>query len=176
MAEVEEHKHKSSGVAKAGLVTGIVGSVGTVMELARGNGLFGGGNNEKVEALRDENVLLKSKLETSNAVKPLELEVAGLKGEMNNLKQAIGFEATQRQQGDAFIRQWADDNFVKADKCVPAAKLNPPCTIWGTALPSYAQPIFAPINPWMPFPPPVPPIQSGGTVTNQNSGTTQSNG
>lgn len=174
MAEVEEHK--SSGVAKAGLVTGIVGSVGTAMELLRGNGLFGGGNNEKVDALRDENILLKSELATGKAVKPIEIELATIKGDMDNLKQALGFEATQRQQGDAFIRQWADDNFIKADKCVPAAKLNPPGVIWGTGLPSYAQPIFAPINPWMPFPPPVPPTQSGGTVANQNSGTTQNNG
>lgn len=177
MAEVEEHEHKSSGIAKAGLVTGIIGSaLGGINSMANGAGLLGlggAGSNkqqEKIDALRDENLLLKATALTNEKSSVIEIKLAEVTGELNSLKQALQFEGTQRVQGDAMVRQYVDDNFIKADKCVPAAKLNPPCVAWGTGLPSYAQPIFAPIMPWGPFPPVVPPTQNGGTATQSNSG------
>ena len=178
MAEVEE-KHHSSGIAKAGLVTGIIGTALSSMNtVSGGNGVLGGllgGNSKKDEqlnALRDENILLKSAALTNEKSSALEIQVVQLNGKVDTLTQALQFEGTQRQQGDQFTRQWAEDNFIKADKCVPANKLNPPCTLWGTGLPSYANPAFLvpPVGPFGPFVPPfvppvVPPTTSGTTTT-----------
>ena len=181
MAEVEEKQHHSSGIAKAGLVTGIIGTALSSMNtVAGGNGgllggILGGGSSKKdeqINALRDENILLKSAALTNEKSNALEIQVVQLSGKVDTLNQALQFEGTQRQQGDAFLRQWADDNFIKADKCVPANKLNPPCTVWGTGLPSYAQPVWA-MPPFPGFLPP-PPVQgsaSSGTTTTPTTNT-----
>ena len=145
--------------------------------MANGAGLLGLGTNgnkqqDKIDALRDENLLLKSAALTNEKSNALEIQVIELRGQVNSLQQALQFEGTQRQQGDAWNRQYVDDNFIKADKCVPAAKLNPPCVVWGTGLPSYAQPIFAPVAPWMPFPPPATPPASSSSSGSTATGTT----
>lgn len=169
MADVveQEHDHHSSGVAKAGLVTGIIGTSlgalnsmgGTLGGLLGGNGAFAA--NKEISALRDENILLKSGKYTDDKTLPLELQLVRQEEQIKALRtevgQAIQMESVQRQNGDTSLRQYVDATFIVADKCVPANKLNPPCTVWGTNLPSYANPVFAPLPPFGPYPWPFPP-------------------
>lgn len=170
MADVieQEHDHKSSGVAKAGLVTGIIGtSLGALngMGGALGGILGGNGANNaaqsKIAELQNENTLLKSGKYTDDKTLPLELQLVRQEEQIKALRtevgQAIQMESVQRQNGDTSLRQYVDATFIVADKCVPANKLNPPCTVWGTNLPSYANPVFAPLPPFGPYPWPFPP-------------------
>lgn len=183
MAEVtqEEHEHKASSIAKAGLTTGIIGtSLGALNMLGSGAGLLGliGGNNgrgnaqaEKLEALRDENLLLKSAANTEAKYNDLNVRFVRQEEQIKALRaetyQAINTEALQRQNADASLRQYTDDNFVRAKKCVDAQAITPPVMVF-----PYGNPSNAPVAPWpLPFPPfnPLfPPPAQGST----SSGTT----
>ena len=169
MADVveTEHEHKSSGIAKAGLTTGIIGTaLGALNSMGGTLGtLLGGGNNNAAQAslveLQNENTLLKSGKYTDDKTLPMQIQLARYDEQLKALRtevgQAIQMESVQRQNGDANLRQYVDATFIVADKCVPANKLNPPCTVWGTNLPSYANPVFAPLPPFGPYPWPFPP-------------------
>ena len=182
----EEHDHKSSGIAKAGFVTGIIGTAGTVMNaMANGNGLFGlGGGNQKVEALqnensklRDENLLLKANANTAEQVGGLRDQVIRLQEQntalRTELNQAFALVEERRQN----LKQWTEDNFVRAKKCVDAREITPPVMVFPFGNPSnspVAPPVPYPFVPPYGYPPIVPPANggSGGTVT-QSGGTTQ---
>lgn len=166
MADVveQEHDHHASGIAKAGLTTGIIGtSLGALNSMGGTlGGLLGGNNNAKeLAALREENTLLKSGKYTDEKTLPIQIQLARYDEQLKALRtevgQAIQLESVQRQNGDTNLRQYVDATFIVADKCVPANKLNPPCTVWGTNLPSYANPVFAPLPPFGPYPWPFPP-------------------
>ena len=188
MAEVtqEEHEHKASGIAKAGLTTGIIGtSLGAINAITNGAGLAGilGSNTntavqDKLSALRDENILLKAAADTTDKTNTLQLQLVRQDEQIKSLRtevyQAIGNEAQQRTSADAFLRQYTDDNFVRAKKCVDAQSITPPVMVF-----PYGNPSNAPVAPWpYPFPPfnplfPPPPASSGSTTT---APATQNNG
>lgn len=169
MAEIEEKQveHKSSGIAKAGLVTGIVGATLGAMNTGLGTGLLGlGGNNanaDKLNALRDENIMLKSAALTNEKTNDLQIQVVRQEEQIKAMRtefgQALQLEAVQRQNGDVNLRQYVDDNFVHAKKCVAAVDITPAVGLWPFGTPSFAQPGVAPFPPFgYPFPPIVPPI------------------
>ena len=188
MADVEEKmtEHKSSGIAKAGLVTGIVGAtLGGINSMANGAGLLGLGGNgnrqqEKINELRDENILLKSNAETTEKTNALQLQVVRQEEQIKAMRtefgQALQMEVYRRENGDANIRQYVDDNFIKAKKCVAAQDITPAVGLWPFGTPSFATPgvaPFPPFAPWYPFPP----VNNEGTTANaQNSGSSQNNG
>lgn len=195
MAEViENHKEEThaSGIAKAGLTTGIIGtSLGAIAAMSGSNGLLGGllggGNNrqqEKIEALRDENLLLKSGKHTDDAVNAINIRLAVLDERQSAMRtefgQALQLEATQRANGDAMLRQYTDDNFLKADKVLDAKRITPAVALWPFNTPSFAS-YVAPVPgfpvPGMFPPPPFPPVQSGTGTTDPGTATsTGSNG
>ena len=177
MAEVIEHEQHSSGVAKAGLVTGIVGATGTALGAMKEMGIFGGGKKqqEQINALRDENILLKSEKATSEQVNSINVKLAVIEERQAAMRtefgQALQLEATHRANGDQNLRQYVDDNFLKAGKYLDAQRITPPVSVWPYNTPSFAQYVF----PAPPFPPPVPPTQqpangSGSNTPNNTNG------
>lgn len=168
MAEIEEKQmeHKSSGIAKAGLVTGIVGATLGAMNTGLGTGILGLGNNgnaEKINTLRDENIMLKSAALTNEKANDLQIQVVRQEEQIKAMRtefgQALNLEAIQRQNGDVNLRQYVDDNFVHAKKCVAASDITPAVGLWPFGTPSFAQPGIAPFPPFgYPFPPIFPPV------------------
>lgn len=185
MAEIEEkeHEHKSSGIAKAGLVTGIVGTTLGAMGAAGGTGILGAltgnGNKqaEQIASLRDENIMLKSAALTNEKTNELNVRLVRQEEQIKSMRvefgQALQMETVQRQNGDVNLRQYVDDNFVHAKKCVAAQDITPAVGLWPFGTPSFAQPAVAPFPPFgYPFPPfaPVPPIPpAGGAVSGTSS-------
>ena len=175
MAEVVEQEHKSSGIAKAGLVTGIVGATGAVANALSGNGILGGllgggsKSQERIDALRDENIMLKSELNTNTQVSAINQKIAVLEERQNAMRtefgQALQLEATHRANGDNSLRQYVDDNFLKAGKYLDAKQITPPVGLWPFGGPSFAS--YVTSIPAPGFPPPVPPTvsQSNGTTS-----------
>ena len=114
MPEVEEHEHEhhSSGIAKAGLTTGIIGTaLSTINAMASGAGILGGGNRQQdqINALRDENILLKANAQANEKIHNLELTVVK-QGEQitamrNEFTQALNYEFSARQQSEANLKQ-----------------------------------------------------------------------
>ena len=85
--------------------------------------------------------------------------------------QALQLESVQRANGDANLRQYVDDNFVHAKKCVAAQDITPAVGLWPFGTPSFAQPAVAPFPPFgYPFPPfgPVPPV-AGSTGSSSSA-------
>ena len=185
MAEIEEkeHEHKSSGIAKAGLVTGIVGTTLGAMGAAGGTGILGAltgnGNKqaEQIASLRDENIMLKSAALTNEKTNELNVRLVRQEEQIKSMRvefgQALQMETVQRQNGDVNLRQYVDDNFVHAKKCVAAQDITPAVGLWPFGTPSFAQPAVAPFPPFgYPFPPfaPVPPIPpASGAVSGTSS-------
>lgn len=186
----EMHEHKASGIAKAGLTTGIIGtSLGAINTLTNGAGLMGligggnGGQSRQVaelqaanNALRDENILLKADVSANAKINELNIKVVQLQDENKALRaefaQALNSEAERRMNGDAFLRQYIDDNFIRAKKCVDAQQITPPVMSYPFGAPSNAPIAPYPYPPFLPFPPPFQPptgttVQSGSS----NSGT-----
>ena len=185
MAEIEEkeHEHKSSGIAKAGLVTGIVGTTLGAMGAAGGTGILGAltgnGNKqaEQIATLRDENIMLKSAALTNEKTNELNVRLVRQEEQIKSMRvefgQALQMETVQRQNGDVNLRQYVDDNFVHAKKCVAAQDITPAVGLWPFGTPSFAQPAVAPFPPFgYPFPPfaPVPP--AAGTAASGSSSST----
>ena len=185
MAEIEEkeHEHKSSGIAKAGLVTGIVGTTLGAMGAAGGTGILGaltgngGKQSEQLASLRDENIMLKSAALTNEKTNELNVRLVRQEEQIKSMRvefgQALQMETVQRQNGDVNLRQYVDDNFVHAKKCVAAQDITPAVGLWPFGTPSFAQPAVAPFPPFgYPFPPfaPVPPIPpASGAVSGTSS-------
>lgn len=180
MPEVEEHEHehKSSGIAKAGLVTGIIGTTMSVINAAaNGTNIFGGGNNnyqqDEINRLRNENVLLLAEKSANEKIHALEITVAKQGEQINAMRtefgQAINYETSLRIQAENGLRQYIDDNFIKAKKCVDAQTITPPVSVWPFNTPSFAQPVYAPIPPFSPVPAPAQTTTQNGT----SGGTTQ---
>ena len=182
MAEIEEkeHEHKSSGIAKAGLVTGIIGTSLGALNTGVGGGLLSGltGNNkqaEQIAALRDENIMLKSAALTNEKTNDLNVRLVRQEEQIKSMRtefgQALQLESVQRANGDANLRQYVDDNFVHAKKCVAAQDITPAVGLWPFGTPSFAQPAVAPFPPFgYPFPPfgPVPPV-AGSTGSSSSA-------
>jgi len=185
----EMHEHKASGIAKAGLTTGIIGtSLGAINTLTNGAGLMGligggnGGQSRQVaelqaqnNALRDENLLLKASAASTAQFNELNLQIVHLQDENKALRaefaQAMNFEAMQRQNGDAFLRQYIDDNFIRAKKCVDAQQITPPVMSYPFGAPSNAPVAPYPYPPaFLPYPPPFQPPANAGTQSGNTSG------
>ena len=93
MAEIEEkeHEHKSSGIAKAGLVTGIIGTSLGALNTGVGGGLLSGltGNNkqaEQIAALRDENIMLKSAALTNEKTNDLNVRLVRQEEQIKSMR------------------------------------------------------------------------------------------
>ena len=132
---------------------------------------------EQIASLRDENIMLKSAALTNEKTNELNVRLVRQEEQIKSMRvefgQALQMETVQRQNGDVNLRQYVDDNFVHAKKCVAAQDITPAVGLWPFGTPSFAQPAVAPFPPFgYPFPPfaPVPPIPpASGAVSGTSS-------
>ena len=182
-------EYASKGVAGTGLGLGIAGTALALLQNDNGNGilggLLGGGNNNRMTELMNENTLLKAQQYTDNKLTPIIVEQTRQGEQIHCLNNQIALREqitdgkiaqatlvanngiTQLQGALACLQRTVDgiaSTYVPAGKVTPLPAPNP----W-PPIPPYS-PYWPPFPP---FPPPVPPTTTtGGTTTDPGTATT----